>query len=202
MIIYRSFLLVSVTKRAEHLTMSQFNDPILISIFSGLFIFGVLIGALITGIKAKKKVQQTIDQNSFFATQQETLLRDQLAQQVSAIEALTTEQRAAQQEQMYTQNKLGQLTQRVERITELEIEKNYWQQQYQQSSKIASELRTLTESQAARFEQKQIASKDKLQLLETAEKRLQEQFENIANKIFEQKQEKFSQSSKAGLDSI
>ena len=192
MIIYRSFLLVSVTKRAEHLTMSQFNDPILISIFSGLFIFGVLIGALITGIKAKKKVQQTIDQNSFFATQQETLLRDQLAQQVSAIEALTTEQRAAQQEQMYTQNKLGQLTQRVERITELEIEKNYWQQQYQQSSKIASELRTLTESQAARFEQKQIASKDKLQLLETAEKRLQEQFENIANKIFEQKQEKFS----------
>ena len=196
------FLLVSVTKRAEHLTMSQFNDPILISIFSGLFIFGVLIGGLIYGNRAKKRAQQTIDQNRIFATQQETHLRSQLAQQDSAIEALTTEQRTAQQEQMFTQNKLGQLTQRVERIAELEIEKNYWQQQYQQSSKISSELRTQLESQAARFEQEQIASKDKLQLLETAEKRLQEQFENVANKIFEQKQEKFSQSSKAGLDSI
>ena len=182
------FLLVSVTKRAEHLTMSQFNDPILISIFSGLFIFGVLIGGLIYGNRAKKRAQQTIDQNRIFATQQETHLRSQLAQQDSAIEALTTEQRTAQQEQMFTQNKLGQLTQRVERIAELEIEKNYWQQQYQQSSKISSELRTQLESQAARFEQEQIASKDKLQLLETAEKRLQEQFENVANKIFEQKQ--------------
>ena len=182
--------------------MSQFNDPILISIFSGLFLLGVLISGLITNITAKKKAQQIIEQSRVFATQQETQLRSQLAQQNSTIETLVTEQRAAQQEQMYTQNKLGQLTQRVERIDELEIEKNYWQQQYQKSSKIASELRTLLESQAARFEQKQIASKDKLLLLETAEKRLQEQFENIANKIFEQKQEKFSQSSKAGLDSI
>ena len=120
------FLLVSVTKRAEHLTMSQFNDPILISIFSGLFIFGVLIGGLIYGNRAKKRAQQTIDQNRIFATQQETHLRSQLAQQDSAIEALTTEQRTAQQEQMFTQNKLGQLTQRVERIAELEIEKNYY----------------------------------------------------------------------------
>ncbi|MFT4811000.1 MAG: DNA recombination protein RmuC [Paraglaciecola sp.] len=186
--------------------MSQFNAATLLTIpnaiFVGLFLIGCLFGALITGIRAKKRAQQTINYNSLFAAQQETQLRDQLAQQDLLIKELTSEQRSAQQEQMYTQNKLGKLTQRVERIAELEIEKNYWQQQYQQSSKIASELHTQLESQAARFEQEKIASKDKLQLLEVAEKRLQEQFENIANKIFEQKQEKFSQSSKAGLDSI
>lgn len=182
--------------------MSQFNDPILISIFVSLFLLGVLIGALLTGVRAKKKAQQTIEHNSLFAIQQETQLRDQLAQQDLIIKAFTSEQLTSQQQQMHTQNKIGKLTQRVERIAELEIEKDYWQQQYQQSNKLAGELRTQLVSQAARFEQEQIASQDKLQLLEAAEKRLQGQFENIANKIFEQKQEKFSQSSQAGLNSI
>jgi len=196
------FLLVSITTRVKYITMSQFNDPILNAIFAGLFILGSLIGALISGYRANKSAQKRIEHNSLFATQQETLLRDQLAQQDSLIKTFTSEQRVAQQEQMVTQNKLGQLTQRVERIAELELEKNYWQQQYQQSNKLAAELRTQLGSQTAKFEQEQIASQDKLYLLEAAEKRLQEQFENLANKIFEQKQEKFSQSSKAGLDSI
>lgn len=182
--------------------MSQFNDPILISIFVGLFLFGCVLGTIINGFRVNKKAQKTIQQNNVFATQQESQLRDQIAQQDLAIKAFTNEQRSLQQEQMLTQNKLGQLTQRVERIAELEIEKDYWQKQHQQSNRQASELRTQLESQSARFEQEQIASQDKLQLLEAAEKRLQVQFENLANKIFEQKQEKFSQSSKAGLDSI
>jgi DNA recombination protein RmuC len=186
--------------------MSQFNDPtllpILIAIFVGLFLFGSLMGALITGIRVNKSAQQKIEQNNLFASQQETQLRNQLTQQDLMLTTLTSEQREAQQQQMYTQKKLGQLTQRVERIAELETEKNYWLQQHQHSNKLASELRTQLESQTARFEQEQIASQDKLLLLEAAEKRLQEQFENLANKIFEQKQATFNQSSKAGLDSI
>jgi DNA recombination protein RmuC len=186
--------------------MSQFNDPtllpILIAIFVGLFLLGSLMGAFITAIRVKKSAQQKIEQNNLFATQQETQLRNQLTQQDLMLTNLTSEQREAQQQQMYTQNQLGQLTQRVERIAELETEKNYWQQQHQHSNKLASELRTQLESQAAGFEQEKIASQDKLLLLETAEKRLQEQFENLANKIFEQKQATFNQSSKAGLDSI
>ncbi|MEP1449089.1 MAG: DNA recombination protein RmuC [Paraglaciecola sp.] len=182
--------------------MSQFNDPKLLFIFIGLILLGSLFGALIAGFRASQRAYKTIAQNNLLATQQEAQLREQLARQDLAIKNFTSEQRTAQQEQMRTENKLGQLTQRVQRIAELEIEKNYWQQQHQQSNKQASELRTQLESQSARFEQEQIASQDKLQLLEAAEKRLQEQFENLANKIFEQKQEKFSQSSKAGLDSI
>ena len=190
--------------------MSQFNDatllsislPLLLAIFGCSLLFGGLIGAWITSIRAKKSAQQTMAQHSLLATQQETQLTQQLAQQDLIIKALTAEQRTAVQEKMNTQNKLGRLTQRIERITELEIEKNHWQQQYQHSNKLAGELRTQLESQAARFEQEQIASQDKLQLLESAEKRLQEQFENLANKIFEQKRQKFSESSQAGLNSI
>ena len=186
--------------------MSQFNDATLLSssiaIVVGIFLLGCSIGALINGIRVKKSAQLRIEQNILFATQQETQLRNLLTQQDLMIKSLTSKQETAQQEQMLTQNKLGQLTQRVQRIAELETEKNYWQQQHQQSNKLASELRTQLESQTARFEQEQIASQDKLFLLEAAEKRLQEQFENLANKIFEQKQETFNQSSKAGLDSI
>ena len=182
--------------------MNQFNDPVLLSVFASLLLFGAMIGSLITSIRVKKIAQQTAEQHRLFAIQQETQLRKQLAQQELIIKTKDSELQFAHEEQMSNQNKLGRLTQRIERIAELEIEKHYWQQQYQQSSKLAGEIRTQLESQAARFEQEQIASKDKLILLEVAEKRLQEKFENIANKIFEQKQEKFSQSSKAGLDSI
>ncbi len=182
--------------------MNQFNDPVLLSVFASLLLFGAMIGSLITRIRVKKIAQQTAEQHRLFAIQQETQLRKQLAQQELIIKTKDSELQFAHEEQMSNQNKLGRLTQRIERIAELEIEKHYWQQQYQQSSKLAGEIRTQLESQAARFEQEQIASKDKLILLEVAEKRLQEKFENIANKIFEQKQEKFSQSSKAGLDSI
>lgn len=184
------------------MTMSQFDEPTLVSIFVGLFLLGCLIGALISGVRGKKIAHQAMAQNSLIAKQQEMQLRDQLAKQDLVIKALTSEQRSAVQEQLNTQNKLGRLTQKIERVAELEIEKHHWQQQHQQSNKLASELRTQLETQAARFEQEQIASQDKLQLLETAEKRLQEQFENLANKIFEQKQEKFNQTSQAGLASI
>ncbi|WP_299081296.1 DNA recombination protein RmuC [uncultured Paraglaciecola sp.] len=182
--------------------MTQFNSPLFYAVFVGLLLLGALLGALITHRKANKRAELSIAQSNLIFSQQETQLREQISQQQIMIETLTTEQRAAQQEQMQNQNSLGQLTQQVARLSELEAEKRQWQQKYEQSNKRTSDLRTQLESQAARFEQENIASQDKLQLLEAAEKRLQEQFENLANKIFEQKQEKFSQSSKAGLDSI
>ena len=72
--------------------MSQFNDvsllsTSLISIFVGLFLLGVLIGAFIISFKANKNAQKTVEQNSLFAHHQETQLRDQLEQQDIIIKA-------------------------------------------------------------------------------------------------------------------
>ncbi|MCF2946599.1 DNA recombination protein RmuC [Paraglaciecola aquimarina] len=182
--------------------MIQFDDPTHVMLFSGLFLFGLLCGSVFTAIRAKNKQKQALEQAELIYQQQDKLLRDQLAQQDISLKELIAEQKSAREEQLTLQNRLGQLTQQVQRIAELETEKQQWQQEYQQANKQASDLRTQLESQAARFEQEQIASNEKLQLLEAAEKRLKEQFENVANKIFEQKQEKFSQSSKENLDSI
>ncbi|MGY0562249.1 MAG: DNA recombination protein RmuC, partial [Paraglaciecola chathamensis] len=66
----------------------------------------------------------------------------------------------------------------------------------------ASDLREELAEKAARFEQEKLASDEKLALLESSEQRLQQQFENLANKIFEQKNNSFQQSSKAGLDAL
>ncbi len=182
--------------------ISQLNDPIVIASLFICLVLGGVLGAWFMANKAKNSAQQQINQHQLLAEQQEQQLREQLAQHQATIQSLTAEQRDAQQQLMQTQKQLGQLSQQVERIAELDKEKQHWQNQYQATNQLAGELRTQLESQAARFEQEQIASQDKLQLLEAAEKRLQQQFENLANKIFEQKHEKFSQSSKAGLDSI
>jgi DNA recombination protein RmuC len=145
-----------------------------------------------TGFNAK--FEQQLQQIAFF--------KQQLTEKQRLLEKLESEGQQLRLSQLQAQKQLGQLGQRVEQIPQLEQEKQHWQQEYQKAQQWGGELRTQLESQAARFEQEQIASQDKLQLLESAEKRLQEQFENLANKIFEQKHEKFSQSSKAGLDSL
>lgn len=134
--------------------------------------------------------------------QQIAFVGQQLSEKQKLLQKLESEGEQLRVSQLQAQKQLGQLGQQVELIPRLEQEKQHWQLEYQNAQQWGAELRTQLESQAARFEQEQIASQDKLQLLESAEKRLQEQFENLANKIFEQKHEKFSQSSKAGLDSL
>ena len=104
--------------------------------------------------------------------------------------------------QLSQQNELGQLTQQVARIPVLEQDSKRWQGHYQQIQQHASDLREELAEKTARFEQEKLASDEKLALLESSEQRLQQQFENLANKIFEQKNNSFQQSSKAGLDAL
>jgi DNA recombination protein RmuC len=178
------------------------DEPLFFIYLSGLFLFGCLLGALLKGVAAKKHLANTIGQQRILSEHQLDSLQQQIAKQESQIQSLLDEQKQARSQQMLDQKRIGQLGQQVERISQLEHEKQQWQHQYQQANQLAAELRTQLESQAARFEQEQIASQDKLHILESAEQRLQSQFENLANKIFEQKQEKFNQASKAGLDSL
>jgi DNA recombination protein RmuC len=178
------------------------DEPLFFIYLSGLFLFGCLLGAFLKGVGAKKHLANTIDQQRKLSEQQLDSSQQQIAKQESQIQSLLDEQKQARSQQMLDQKRIGQLGQQVERISQLEHEKQQWQHQYQQANQLAAELRTQLESQAARFEQEQIASQDKLHILESAEQRLQGQFENLANKIFEQKQEKFNQASKAGLDSL
>lgn len=185
--------------------MPQFSassDPLFFIYVGALFLFACLLGALLKGLAAKKHLRLSLAQQQSLADQQIAHLQQHIAQQDIQLQQVFEEQKQARSQQMLDQKRLGQLSQQVERISHLEHEKQQWQHQYQQANQLAAELKTQLESQAARFEQEQIASQEKLELLESAEQRLQNQFENLANKIFEQKHEKFNQTSKAGLDSL
>ena len=65
-----------------------------------------------------------------------------------------------------------------------------------------AQLQATHQSQRAAFNEMQKANEDKIALLENTEKRLNEQFENLANRIFEQKNESFLKQNKSGLDAL
>jgi DNA recombination protein RmuC len=171
-------------------------------ILAAVFFVGSCCGYAVTKWRAKQQLTEKLAQQQALNAQQEKYLNTQLANQENQLKSTQMQYQQAYEQAMRDQKLLGQIQPQLEQIKQLEQEKQHWLQQYQQTQLAASDLRTQLESQAARFEQAQQASQEKLDLLEQAEKRLQEQFENLANKIFEQKQEKFNQASKAGLDSL
>jgi len=169
--------------------------------FAALFL-GLLLGVWLSRIQnAKHSERQTELLTENFA-QKEAYLQQQISDFKASHLQASQENDALRLQQLENQKKLGQLAQQSERIPELEAEKQQWQHQHQQVQQQAGDLRTQLEAQSAKHQQEQLASQDKLVLLESAEQRLQQQFENLANKIFEQKNENFKQSSKAGLDAL
>ena len=182
--------------------LHSLSEAVIYAIMLALLLFGGCLGMLLTQRKAKSELQEKLAQSQLLNEQQQNHLLQQISKLEIQIDDLLDEQRQARDKQLLEQNRLGQLAQQVEYMAALEQEKQQWQQQYHQVQQLAADLRTQLESQAARFEQEQLASQEKQRLLENAEQRLQQQFENLANKIFEQKHEKFSQASKAGLDSL
>ncbi|WP_425427686.1 DNA recombination protein RmuC [Bowmanella denitrificans] len=166
---------------------------------------GVLAGGLISWLvvasraRADKlqmhseleKLAQQLEQSQHSLHQAYTEVRDK----ERSIEAY-------HQQQLQIQNQLGQFRQQAERIPELQAQSREWQDKWQQANEQLNSFRTQLESQAARFEQEQKAMAEKLAMLQETEERLKQQFENLANKIFEQKTQNFSQASKQSLDSL
>ena len=173
------------------------DQPIYIYVSLALLVM-VLSGLCLMFNSRKNKLQQELMFSQQQVEQGQLQLQDsqiKLAEQNQELSALRSEQ-------LESQRVMGELLQKAEQIEALKTEKSDWQNQAQRAVAEKADLRTQLEAQSARFEQELQASKEKLVLLEDAEKRLQGQFENLANKIFEQKHETFNQSSKAGLDAL
>lgn len=157
------------------------------------FIGGAVIWLLMNSSRRKDFLQ--------WQEQQERLVQDinNAQQQVQQKEQLLD---TARQQQLDVQVQLGQLRQQAEQLIVVQQEKQQWQDKWHSEQQKAADLQTRLSAQQAAFEQEQRAFEEKLTLLQQAETRLKEQFENLANKIFEQKNEKFSADSKQGLDSL
>jgi DNA recombination protein RmuC len=179
--------------------ITLFLDPKVQILLTGAFSLGALLSLLIASLRAKSQLKQTLKQVSELNVQQQQQQQTQLAEQDKTIKALLSEQHSSYEQQMLTQNHLGQLTQQVAGIAQLEKQNKQWQQANQEWQNRASDLRVALETQTARSEQERLTNDEKLLLLQNTEQRVEQQFENLANKIFDQKQQSFSQSSQASL---
>ena len=89
-----------------------------------------------------------------------------------------------------------------QRITILTEERDRIRNALQQEAQTHSEFKNKAVANESAFRERINAATEKLQLLENAEKRLQSSFENLANRIFEEKNEKFNEASKAGVEAL
>lgn len=176
----------------------------LLSLFIGLFIGLALLG-LIVWRQAKSHALALTQYKEDQQIQSDAILsnKDALLDRIQQELAVATERlEVLQQYQVKTQAELGRFQQQTEQLEHLRSESLQWQNKYSQEQQETGHLRTQLESQAARFKQEQLANNEKMALLESAENRLQQQFENLANKIFEQKAETFDHNSKTKLESL
>ncbi len=184
-------------------------ENLLAQLDSVSLIVGLVIGVIVLGLlnwRLRLSHTQTLRQqrndldaqyNAAMSAKSELLERVQsdLAHATQKLEGL-------QQYQIETQAELGRFQQQSEQLEQLRGESLQWQNKYSQEQQETGHLRTQLEAQAASFKQEQLANSEKMALLESAESRLQQQFENLANKIFEQKAEKFDLNSKTKLESL
>ncbi len=101
-----------------------------------------------------------------------------------------------------SQHKVIALEQQTLSLQALANERQELSMQIQQMQQSSAEMQTRYESQIATFTANEKAAAEKIELLQQAEQRLQHQFENVANRIFEQKSESFAKANKTGLDGL
>lgn len=91
---------------------------------------------------------------------------------------------------------------RSRRIDELTAERDAARDEAGQLRDTKASLETKLQKQAAEFEEQRKAMDEKLALLDNAEKQLNQQFENLANRIFETKSESFRKTSSEQLSHL
>ncbi|MBE1301329.1 MAG: DNA recombination protein RmuC [Alteromonadaceae bacterium] len=96
----------------------------------------------------------------------------------------------------------ARLEEQVKHLNQEKTELLEIKEKYAQAEQQISELTSQLQSEHARQEELNKAQTEKIQLLENTEKRLNEQFENLANNIFQAKSETFSQQNRQGINDL
>jgi DNA recombination protein RmuC len=108
-----------------------------------------------------------------------------------------TQNKSAAQERV-----IGELSQQSNELLALRQQFENQQTIYAKLQTEFAELQAQQKAQEAAIEQERKAFDEKLILLNNAEKHLNNQFENLANKIFEQKAERFSKTNETGINQL
>lgn len=96
----------------------------------------------------------------------------------------------------------SELTAKQDRVAQLASESGQYQQRAEMLSEELGQLKVELREQQVTLDKERRSASEKLELLEKNRDALKQEFENLANRIFEQKSERFSQQSKTSLDSL
>ena len=91
---------------------------------------------------------------------------------------------------------------RLDRIEQLETERKSQQQRADELSRELGDARVAQREQEVTLDKERRATTEKLELLERNRDALKQEFENLANRIFEQKSERFSQQTRTSIDTL
>jgi DNA recombination protein RmuC len=148
----------------------------------------IAIIALLAGMRCSSKIQQLTLRNS---VQKNELLRFHEVEKT-----LADKENALQQLQ---QRNIG-LEHDIDALHEIRLERDGLRSTLSDCEKKYADVKAKNQAEKASFVEIQKASAEKLTLLQETETRMQTQFENLANRIFEQKSESFAKANKTGLD--
>ena len=130
--------------------------------------------------------------------------KSDLAAQLASLTSQLTEEKKASEEQLRLRAEAEEKNQAAmeKRLTEVMKERQNAMEQCDQLRQEYSDLRRDFAALTSQQEEERKAAAEKLALLEQAEKKLMGQFENLANRIFEEKQQKFSELSSQNMKAI
>ncbi|MEW9796865.1 DNA recombination protein RmuC [Alteromonas sp. CYL-A6] len=148
---------------------------------------------------AARRARKQWEQQSSVLEQQASAERERLTLQLHDKESAVN---ALHESQLALQSQLGSMTQKASQYESLLSDYKTLQQEYRELQESMSSLRARHESQTASLEAMKREQQEKIALLENTEQRLQTQFENLANKIFDAKSENYLKQNKQGLDAI
>ncbi|KOO13999.1 recombinase RmuC [Vibrio xuii] len=180
------------------------HQSVLVSGVAGAITSGVAVG---WWVKQKMRfdnqlLEQQLESNQQLATSQIAQLHKELAEAQSELDELDSERDKAAYELKQSHGKLMAVLEKLRYFDAVKQERQRYADDLNQVREHKSQLEAQLREQEARHEQQNKANQEKLQLLEQAEERLKQQFEHLANQLFEAKTAKVDQQNRQSLDGL
>ncbi|OCH05531.1 DNA recombination protein RmuC [Aliivibrio fischeri] len=180
--------------------------------FGGHLLFGfagVSIAYAVAHVLTKSRNQQELallehelESEKKLANSQLHQLTQQVEKQQQELDELDLERDKLAQEQKQSHGRLMAAMEKLRYFDAIQKEKEYLTQQLEFSRQTNSNVEAELREQEARNEEERKASQEKIELLERAEERLKQQFENLANQLFEQKTKTVDEQNKVSLEGL
>ncbi|MUH98278.1 DNA recombination protein RmuC [Aliivibrio fischeri] len=180
--------------------------------FGGHLLFGFAgasIAYVVAHVLTKSRNQQELvllehelESEKKLANSQLHQLTQQVEKQQQELDELDFERDKLAQEQKQSHGRLMAAMEKLRYFDAIQKEKEYLTQQLEFSRQTNSNVEAELREQEARNEEERKASQEKIELLERAEERLKQQFENLANQLFEQKTKTVDEQNKVSLEGL